>query len=110
MVAKKTTITDKQTVSFEQALQRLESIVRDMEGGSLSLDTMIQRFEEGQSLIGLCNRKLNEVERKIEMLVKKDGETVAVPFGEDAGGDDPSGGDDNTGDARASKDGDGIPF
>jgi len=65
---------------FEQALQRLEQIVKDMEAGALPLETMIQRFEEGQSLITVCNKKLNEVERRIEMLVRKNGETTAVSF------------------------------
>lgn len=76
------------TPDFERALQRLEQIVKEMEGGELPLDAMIHRFEEGQSLIGVCNKKLNEVERRIEMLVKKDGETKAVPFDADEDADD----------------------
>ena len=70
----------KNEMSFEQALERLEKIVHDMEMGSLSLEAMMERFEEGQKLIRSCSTKLNEVERKIEILVKKDGETVAEPF------------------------------
>ena len=69
--------------SFEKALERLEKIVSEMEGGSLSLEDMITRFEEGQGLIKLCSRKLNEVERKIEILVKKGDEIVAEPFDEE---------------------------
>ena len=117
MATKKTAVTDKQAVGFEQALQRLEAIVREMEGGSLSLDTMIQRFEEGQALIGVCNKKLNEVERKIdvewarataEMLVKKDGETKAVPFEDEA---EDSDGDDGKNGEEEKKDDDGtVPF
>jgi len=65
---------------FEKALTRLETIVTDMEGGKLSLDDMIKKFEEGQSLIKFCSARLNEVERKIEILIKKDGKLATEPF------------------------------
>lgn len=65
---------------FEKALERLETIVRTMENGDLSLDQMMKDFEEGMALVKLCSAKLNEVERKIEILVKKNGENVAEPF------------------------------
>ena len=66
--------------SFEKALTRLEKIVAEMEGGELELESMIRRFEEGQKLIGFCSRTLNEVEKKVEKLVRKDGKVEAVPF------------------------------
>jgi exonuclease VII small subunit len=44
---------------------------------------MIKRFEEGQGLIKFCSSKLNEVERKIEKLLNKDGEPETEPFGDD---------------------------
>jgi exodeoxyribonuclease VII small subunit len=69
--------------SFEKALERLEKIVSEMESGSMSLEDMITRFEEGQSLIKFCSRKLNEVERKIEILVKKGDGTTTEPFEEE---------------------------
>ena len=68
--------------NFEKSMERLEAIVGDMEGGALSLDTMIQRFEEGQSLIKFCTGKLDEVERKIEKLLSKEGDVVTEPFGD----------------------------
>jgi exodeoxyribonuclease VII small subunit len=75
---------EKKPQGFEKSLERLETVVEEMEGGDLSLEDMIKRFEEGQKLIGFCSKKLDEVERKIEMLVKKDsGEVETVPF-EDA--------------------------
>ncbi|MCE9616303.1 MAG: exodeoxyribonuclease VII small subunit [Lentisphaerae bacterium] len=68
--------------SFEGAMQRLETIVAEMEDGKLNLEDMIARFEEGQKLIGFCTAKLNEVEKKVEMLVKR-GESVTLePFPE----------------------------
>lgn len=65
---------------FEQAMGRLEKLVADMEGGELSLEAMIKHFEEGSELVDVCTQKLDEVEQKIEKLVKKDGELVEVPF------------------------------
>jgi exodeoxyribonuclease VII small subunit len=79
-------------ISFEKALEKLEGIVDEMESGKLSLEVMISRFEESQKLIKFCGAKLNEVERKIEILVKKDGKTTAEPFDEgivEEGKDDP---------------------
>lgn len=65
---------------FEKALERLEEVVGEMEGGELGLDDMITRFEEGQKLIKFCSKKLDEVERKIEKLVQKGDEVVTEPF------------------------------
>jgi exodeoxyribonuclease VII small subunit len=69
--------------TFEKSLERLEAIVSEMEDGSLGLEEMINRFEEGQILLKSCSQKLNEVERKIEILVKKGDKTVAAPFGQE---------------------------
>jgi len=70
-----------QTQSFEKALERLEEIAAAMESGDLGLEKMVAAFEEGQKLVKLCSSKLNEVEKKIEMLVKKaDGSVAAEPF------------------------------
>jgi len=75
---------EKKPQGFEKSLERLETVVAEMEGGDLSLEDMIKRFEEGQKLIGFCSKKLDEVERKIEMLIKKDdGSVEAVPFGDE---------------------------
>lgn len=79
---------DPEPAGFEESLRRLETIVREMEAGDLSLDQMMRHFEEGDKLAAFCNAKLNEVERKIEKLVKKDGEIATEPFEPDAGGGD----------------------
>lgn len=70
---------DKQA-GFEKSLERLETIVREMEGSTLSLEQMMKHFEEGMRLVGTCSAKLNEVERKIEILVKQGGQTTLAPF------------------------------
>jgi exodeoxyribonuclease VII small subunit len=68
------------TVDFEKSLARLEAIVDEMENGDLSLEQMIKHFEEGSKLVTLCSGKLNEVEQKIEKLVKKGGTLTTESF------------------------------
>ncbi len=65
---------------FEKSLERLEKIVREMEDGELPLEKMMQHFEEGTRLMRFCSEKLNEVERKIEILLKQDGAAQLAPF------------------------------
>jgi exodeoxyribonuclease VII small subunit len=72
---------EKKNADFEQSLERLETLVAEMESGSLSLEAMMKHFEEGSKLVEVCSAKLNEVEQKIEKLVKKDGELKEEPFG-----------------------------
>ncbi len=67
--------------TFEASMQRLEQIIAAMESGRLDLDQMIAHFEEGSALVKTCTGKLDEVERRIEILVKKDQQIVAEPFG-----------------------------
>ncbi len=55
---------------FEDALDKLEQIVADMESGRLGLDEAIKKYEEGMKLANFCNRKLIETKKKIEILVK----------------------------------------
>ncbi|HIE10232.1 MAG TPA: exodeoxyribonuclease VII small subunit [Kiritimatiellae bacterium] len=66
--------------SFEDALRRLEQIVQAMEAGDLKLEDMMAYFEEGMKLVELCNRKLQEVEEKVKILVKKGEELAAEEF------------------------------
>lgn len=65
---------------FEKALARLEEIVEAMEGGDLPLDRMIAYFEEGNALIRQCGRQLDEVEQRIEKLVRKGDEITTEPL------------------------------
>jgi len=55
---------------FEQALQKLETIVELMELGELSLDETLARFEEGTRLAKLCQTKLSDAELKVQQLEK----------------------------------------
>lgn len=62
---------DFKAIPFEKALERLEGVVEKMEEGNLSLEKMIACFEEGNALSSACHGKLKKLERKIEILVKK---------------------------------------
>lgn len=104
MTRKKKAPDGDQPESFEASLDRLEQIVARMESGALGLEEMMACFEEGQRLIGVCSAKLNEVEKKIEILVSKGGQVEAEPFAdgeeseeEPADEESASGDDDRTG-------------
>jgi exodeoxyribonuclease VII small subunit len=74
-------VLSKNGLTFEQAIQRLEKIVADMEGAELPLEDVIRRYEEGTRLVRFCSQKLEEAERKIEVLTKKtDGSVALEPF------------------------------
>ena len=60
--------------SFEEALARLEKIVKDMESGDLPLDKTMKLFEEGMKLSKFCTARLGETEKKIEVLMKESAE------------------------------------
>ena len=62
-----------QELSFEAALSELEMLVGKMENGRLSLDELISGFERGQKLAGFCRSKLDNLERKITLLARDDG-------------------------------------
>jgi len=55
-------------MTYEQALERLEQVVRDLERGDLPLDASLELFQEGVELTRLCSQLLDEAERKIEKL------------------------------------------
>lgn len=67
-------------IDFEKSLERLETIVEEMESGKLALEQMIKHFEEGSKLVTLCSSKLTAVEKKIEKLVKKEDGLSTEPF------------------------------
>lgn len=58
-------------MKFEEAMERLEKITEELEQGNLSLDGALARFEEGMKLIGFCEKRLDEAEKKIQVLIKE---------------------------------------
>ncbi len=66
---------------FEDALNKLEKIVSQLEEGDISLEESLKLFEEGIRLSRICNQKLDEVEKRVEILIKgEDGTIKAKPF------------------------------
>jgi exodeoxyribonuclease VII small subunit len=74
-------VPEKSDLNFEQAIQRLEKIVAEMEGAELPLAAVLKKYEEGTRLVRFCSQKLEEAEKKIELLTKKaDGSVELKPF------------------------------
>ncbi|HEU4342482.1 MAG TPA: exodeoxyribonuclease VII small subunit [Candidatus Binatia bacterium] len=72
---------DPSSKNFEAALDELENLVEQLESGDLSLEASLETFEKGVGLVKFCNQKLNEIEKKIELLVKdKDGQLQLKAF------------------------------
>jgi exodeoxyribonuclease VII small subunit len=68
---------------FETSLKRLEEVVKKLEGGELSLEESLKAFEEGVKHAGFCARKLDEAEKRVELLLKqKDGSFIREEFRE----------------------------
>ncbi len=66
---------------FEEALTKLEKIVSKMEKGDIPLEESLKLFEEGIRLSRWCNQKLDEAEKRVEILVKdKEGVLKVQPF------------------------------
>src|SRR5688572_10941110 len=60
----------KKQQTFETSLQELEKIVRGLEEGDLSLEDSLKLFEDGVKLSRECQERLNQAERRIEVLLK----------------------------------------
>ncbi|MBN2159011.1 MAG: exodeoxyribonuclease VII small subunit [Spirochaetes bacterium] len=63
-------------IGFEKALKELEEIATRLEEGDISLDESIRQFEKGVQLARFCRERLDEAERKIEILQKGEGGRV----------------------------------
>jgi exodeoxyribonuclease VII small subunit len=68
---------------FEDALEKLEEIVKRMEAGEMTLEESLKAFEEGIKLARFCAKKLDEADRRVELLLRQEGELVTKPFAEE---------------------------
>jgi len=71
---------------FEKALEELEEIVKQMEEGNMPLDESLKAFEKGIKLSRFCADKLDEAERKVNLLLKEEDALTLRPFEEKNGG------------------------
>ncbi len=70
-------------IDFEKALSELESIVRKMEDGQLSLEQSLEAFEQGISLTRQCQQALASAEQRVQTLIEKDGKAQTQAFQSD---------------------------
>ncbi|MBK5095076.1 MAG: exodeoxyribonuclease VII small subunit [Deltaproteobacteria bacterium] len=63
--------------TFEEALKSLENVVAKLESGEIKLEESIRLFEEGMKLSSLCQKRLDDADRKIEVLLRKPGGVVS---------------------------------
>lgn len=68
---------------FEEAVSRLEEIVRQLEKGDVPLDKSLELFEEGTGLIQKCGSALDKAEQKVTLLVKAENGPEEVNFEEE---------------------------
>jgi exodeoxyribonuclease VII small subunit len=69
-----------QEPGFEESLASLEEIVDQLERGELPLEQALSLFQDGVELAGRCQRQLEQVQRKVEILTRERGEIKPVPF------------------------------
>lgn len=75
------TVRMKKEKTFEEAMERLEAIVAELEGEDRGLEEQFALFQEGMELARLCDRKLGEVEKSVEIVLKDAaGEWKTAPF------------------------------
>ncbi|MEK9717034.1 MAG: exodeoxyribonuclease VII small subunit, partial [Pelagibacteraceae bacterium] len=72
---------DIEKMSFEKAMEELESIVSDLENGSIELEESIEKYQRGIQLKKHCDQKLKEANMKVDQIViDKDGNVTEKPF------------------------------
>lgn len=67
-------------LKFEEAMQKLELIANDLEKGDLSLEESVAKFEEGMKISKQCNDIIDNAEKKITILLQKDGKIEEENF------------------------------
>jgi len=72
-----------ETLSFEQSMQELETIVNKMEQGDLPLEDALQNFERGIQLARLSQQKLKDAEQKVQILMSQNGQATLLDFDAD---------------------------
>lgn len=71
-------------LNFEQAMDRLEEIVRQLERGDAPLEESLSLFEEGTRLVKMCSTKLDRAEQKVrKLLAGPEGSPLEEPFSEE---------------------------
>lgn len=69
-------------LTFEEAMEQLEQIVQQLEAGDVPLEKSIALFQTGMELSTLCSKKLEQVEKKIDILIDENGQVEKKSFNE----------------------------
>ena len=75
---------------FEEALEQLEEIVEAMEGDRMPLDEMLTGYERGTRLLKVCQSRIEDAQRKIELIAKKSAGEIELKDFDEAGDDAPA--------------------
>lgn len=67
-------------LSFEEIMKKLEEITMELENGDLDLEKSVSKFEEGMKLSKKCNEILENAEKRISVLIEKDGKLEEKNF------------------------------
>ena len=74
-------------MTYEQQLQQLETLIKQLENGDLSLDQALAAYEQGINLIRACQQQLEQAEQRIQLLAHDGhGEETLVPFADPGDG------------------------
>lgn len=76
-------MTEKDSLTFEDAIQKLEVIVERLEEGEVPLEEAIEIFKEGMNLSKICQDKLKYVEDQLAQMLTEDGRTVQFSIREE---------------------------
>ena len=80
-------MTDKKNINLEKSLADLEALVAELEGGELSLEDAMKKFEQGIKLTRTCQNILKDAEQKVEILLANNGEDTLTSFNDKTNGD-----------------------
>ena len=80
-------MTDKTNINLEKSLADLEALVAELEGGELSLEDAMKKFEQGIKLTRTCQNILKDAEQKVEILLENNGEDTLTSFDDKTNGD-----------------------
>jgi exodeoxyribonuclease VII small subunit len=78
----------KEKAQFEEDLKRLQKIVDELAAGKITLGESLKKYEEGIKLANSCQAMLNDAQRKVELLMKKEGKYSLEKFAEEESGKD----------------------
>ncbi len=71
-----------ENLSFEKSLEKLESIVHELESGNIELESAIEKYTEAMKLVKSCSDKLNEATKKVNKILTENGELADFDLSE----------------------------